>query len=213
MATTNRIKSSKRGSRTQQTDDGENGGGMVAEVKRFLHLEGGAKITTLEQLFVEQLKDLFDAENQLIEALPKMAEAAHAAPLKKGFQVHLKETKEHARRLERILKSLGEEPTGKTCKAMQGLVKEGSETISEDASPAVKDAALIAAAQRVEHYEIAGYGCVRTYATLLGRKSEARILETTLKEEAATDKKLTAAAKTLNVKAVNAPRNEAERKS
>jgi ferritin-like metal-binding protein YciE len=197
MATTNRIKSKQNGGMSA-TDDV----GAMEKVKRFLHLEGGEKITTLEQLFVEQLKDLYSAENQLIEALPMMADAAHAPALKKGFHTHWKETKEHARRLEKILKGLGEDADGKTCKAMQGLVKEGNETISEDASPEVKDAALIAAAQRVEHYEIAGYGCVATYATLLGRRGDAKILATTLKEEAATDKKLTASAKTLNVKAV-----------
>jgi len=186
---------------------------MLNEFRKFLHLGGGEKITTLHDLFVEQLKDLYSAENQLIEALPKMAEAAYAAPLKKGFQTHLKETREHANRLEKILKSLGEEPGGKTCKAMQGLVKEGSETISEDASREVKDAALIAAAQRVEHYEIAGYGCVRTYATLLGRKGDARLLETTLQEEAATDKKLTAASKTLNLKMPKTAPKNSEKKT
>lgn len=187
--------------------------GIVSEMKRFLHLEAGPKITTLQQLFVEQLRDLYSAETQLIEALPKMAEAAHAAPLKRGFQLHLAETKEHARRLEKILKGLRQKPEGKTCKAMQGLVKEGSETIHEDASPDVKDAALIAAAQRVEHYEIAGYGCVRTYANLLGLKDEARVLETTLKEEAATDKKLTAASKKINVKANKTIQTKNERES
>jgi ferritin-like metal-binding protein YciE len=174
--------------------------GIVRGVKRFLHLEDGAKVSTLEELFVEQLKDLYSAENQLIQALPKMAKAAHAAPLKKGFEQHLVETKGHAKRIEKILKVLGASPEGKTCKAMQGLVSEGSETIHEDATPAVKDAALIAAAQRVEHYEIAGYGCVKTYATLLGRKDAAQLLGATLREEASTDKKLTAAAKTLNLK-------------
>jgi len=174
--------------------------GIVGEVKRLLHLGDENKITTLEELFIEQLKDLYSAETQLISALPKMAEAAHAPALKQGFKTHLSETKEHAKRLERILKSLKQKPTGKTCKAMQGLVNEGSEAISENASPAVKDAALIAAAQRVEHYEIAGYGCVRTYATLLHRAADAKVLETTLKEEAATDKKLSGAAKKLNVK-------------
>jgi ferritin-like metal-binding protein YciE len=206
MATTNRVKSKSKA-------DEKPSNGIVGEVKRFLHLEGGEKITTLEQLFVEQLKDLFSAENQLIEALPKMAEASHAPALRKGFQLHLKETREHARRVERILKSLGESAEGKTCKAMQGLVKEGSEMISEDASPEIKDAGLIAAAQRVEHYEIAGYGCVRTYAVLLGRKADARVLETTLKEEAATDVKLTAAAKTLNIKPPLAPKPETKKKS
>jgi ferritin-like metal-binding protein YciE len=189
MATTNRLKN-------KPADDT----GIVSGVKRFFHIESGEKVTTLQQLFVEQLKDLFSAETQLIEALPKMADAAYASPLKKGFQLHLKQTKEHARRLEKILKSLGQDPKGKTCKAMQGLVKEGSEAISEDASREVKDVALIAAAQRVEHYEIAGYGCVHTYATLLGRKGDAQLLATTLKEEVATDKKLTVAAKTLNLK-------------
>ena len=197
---TNRLAVRKKNGKPEQAEDSHDG--IVSEVKRFLHLEGGEKITTLKQLFVEQLRDLFSAENQLIEALPKMAQAAHAAPLKKGFQLHLKQTREHVRRLERILKGLGEKPEGKTCKAMQGLVKEGNETISEDASPEVKDAALIAAAQRVEHYEIAGYGCVQTYATLLGRRSDASLLGTTLKEESDTDKKLTVAAKSLNIKAL-----------
>jgi ferritin-like metal-binding protein YciE len=160
------------------------------------------KITTLQELFVEQLQDLYSAETQLIEALPKMAFAASAPPLKAGFKLHLKETKEHARRLEKILKGLKEKTGGKTCRAMQGLIKEGHEMISEDALPAVKDAGLIAAAQRVEHYEIAGYGCVRAFATLLGHRAVAATLGLTLKEEAATDKKLTTAAKTLNVKAL-----------
>jgi ferritin-like metal-binding protein YciE len=175
--------------------------GIVSGVKRFFL---GDKVTTLEQLFVEQLKDLYSAENQLIEALPKMAEAAFAAPLKKGFHAHLKQTKEHARRLEKILKSLDESPEGKTCKAMEGLVKEGNETISEDASKEVKDAALIAAAQRVEHYEIAGYGTVKAYAALLGRKVDAKTLDLTLSEEVATDKLLTTASKTLNLKPAQA---------
>ena len=196
MATTNRIKPTNGTHESTETD----GAGVMSGVKRLLHLDAGGKITTLEQLFVEQLKDLFSAESQLIEALPKMADAAFAPALKKGFKLHWKETKEHARRLEKILNALGESAEGKTCKAMEGLVKEGNETISEDASREVKDAALIAAAQRVEHYEIAGYGCVRTYATLLGRKADARVLATTLKEEAATDKKLTGAAQTLNLK-------------
>ena len=204
MPTTNRIKSANKKKRANQAEDL----GIVGEVRKFLHLGSGEKITTLHQLFVEQLKDLHSAETQLIDALPKMAEAAHASPLKKGFQLHLKQTREHARRLEKILKGLGAAPEGKTCKAMQGLVKEGDETISEDASPAVKDAALIAAAQRVEHYEIAGYGTVRTYATLLGQKGAAQLLTATLKEEVDTDKKLTAAAKTLNPKANTPPKRK-----
>jgi ferritin-like metal-binding protein YciE len=174
--------------------------GVLADVKKFFHLEPGAKVSTLEQLFVEQLKDLYSAETQLINALPKMAAAAHAAPLKKGFLAHLTQTKGHAKRLERIFKTLKQDPAGKTCKAMEGLVAEGSETIHEDATPEVKDAALIAAAQRVEHYEISGYGTVKTFATLLGNRDAAKILGETLKEESDTDKKLTAAAKTLNLK-------------
>jgi ferritin-like metal-binding protein YciE len=160
------------------------------------------KITNLTELFVEQLQDLYSAETQLIEALPKMEKAAFAKPLKAGFKVHLGQTKEHAKRLERILKTLKAEVGGKTCRAMQGLIKEGSEMIHEDALPEVKDAGLIAAAQRVEHYEIAGYGTVRTFALLMGQKEIAAVLGQTLKEEADTDKKLTAAAKTLNIKAL-----------
>ncbi len=166
----------------------------------IFHL-GKGKVTTLHELFLEQLRDLFSAETQLIEALPQMAEAAHDATLKKGFQDHLEQTEEHARRLEEIFQGLDAgEPTGKTCQAMKGLIKEGQETIHEDASPAVKDAALIAAAQRVEHYEIAGYGTVRTFAELMGHTRAVELLQVTLDEEAATDAKLTTAAKKLNAK-------------
>jgi ferritin-like metal-binding protein YciE len=169
-------------------------------MNNIFHL-GSGKVTTLHELFLEQLKDLYSAETQLIEALPQMAEASHDSTLRKGFEVHLEETKEHARRLVEIFQGLDAgEPTGKTCQAMKGLIKEGQETIGEDASPAVKDAALIAAAQRVEHYEIAGYGTVVTYAELMGHKRAVELLEETLKEEGATDKKLTAAAKKLNPK-------------
>jgi ferritin-like metal-binding protein YciE len=165
----------------------------------LFHL-GKGKVTTLHQLFTEQLRDLYSAEQQLTEALPKMEEAAHAGVLKKGFATHLKETLGHVKRLEKIFSAMEEKPTGKTCRAMAGLIKEGQETINEDASPAVKDAALIAAAQRVEHYEIAGYGAVRTYASLMGHAEAKKLLQLTLEEEAATDKKLTKAAATLNLK-------------
>jgi ferritin-like metal-binding protein YciE len=161
---------------------------------------GQGKISTLHELFIDQLRDLHSAETQLTKALPEMAEAAHAPALKKGFQTHLKETEGHVQRLEQIFEMLGEDPEGKTCKAMQGLIKEGKETINEDATPAVKDAALIAAAQRVEHYEIAGYGTVRNFAELMGHDEWADLLQATLDEESATDKKLTTAAKTLNAK-------------
>ena len=159
------------------------------------------KINTLEEAYVEQLRDLYSAENQLIKALPKMAKAANDPDLKQGFEEHLEQTKEHAARLEEIFEELDEKPTGKKCAAMAGLVEEGSETISEDAAPAVKDAMLIAAAQRVEHYEIAAYGTVKTFANILGHEEAAKLLEETLQEEVDTDEKLTQAAETINVEA------------
>ena len=159
------------------------------------------KINTLHDVYVEQLRDLYSAETQLIKALPKMAKAAQDQTLKKGFEDHLEQTKVHAERLEEIFENLDEKPTGKKCKAMAGLVEEGSEAIGEDASPEAKDAMLIAAAQRVEHYEMAGYGCVKTYARLLGYEDAAQLLEETLGEEVATDEKLTEAAESINVEA------------
>ncbi len=153
------------------------------------------KITTLEDAYIEQLRDLYSAETQLVKALPKMAKAANSEELRNGFLEHLEQTKEHVTRLEQIFEELDEKPTGKKCAAMAGLVEEGSETIHEDASPAVKDSLLIAAAQRVEHYEIAGYGCARTYA------EPAELLEETLNEETETDEKLTEAAETINAEA------------
>lgn len=159
------------------------------------------KITNLHDVYVEQLKDLYSAETQLIKALPKMAKAAHSPDLAQGFEEHLEQTKEHAARLEEIFRGLDEKPTGKTCKAMEGLIKEGAETIQENASPAAKDALLIAAAQRVEHYEIAGYGTVRTYANLLGEEEAVKLLDQTLQEEVETDEKLTEAAQSINVEA------------
>ena len=159
---------------------------------------GKGKITTLHELFLEQLRDLYSAEMQLTKALPEMAEAANDATLKEGFETHLQETKGHVQRLEVIFNALNEKPTGKTCQAMEGLIKEGKETINEEATPEVKDAALIAAAQRVEHYEMAGYGTVRTYAELMGHEDASSLLQQTLDEESATNKKLTAAADSLN---------------
>jgi ferritin-like metal-binding protein YciE len=130
---------------------------------------------------------------------PGRIEPRHSPALKAGFEGHLEQTKEHAVRLEQILEELGEEAAGKKCQAMEGLIKEGKELISEKASPEVKDVALIAAAQCVEHHEIAGYGCARTYAKILGHKEAAKTLQTTLDEEAATDKKLTVIAEKLNL--------------
>jgi ferritin-like metal-binding protein YciE len=163
------------------------------------------ELDTLRTLYIEELKDLYSAENQLLKALPKMAKAATAKPLKAGFEKHLKQTEGHVKRLEQIFKGLKVSPGGKKCKAMEGLIAEGQEVISENAQPEVRDAALIAAAQRVEHYEIAGYGCVQTYATLLSNKAAAKILQKTLDEEGATDKTLTQLARKINVSAKAPP--------
>lgn len=150
----------------------------------------------LNDLFINQLEDLYDAENRLITALPKMAEAANSPELKNAFLQHLSETEEHARRLENIFGKLGEEPTRENCEAMKGLVREGAEMIDAKGSPAVKDAGLIAAAQRVEHYEMAGYGVVRTFAQHLGHGDIAELLQKTLDEEGDADKRLTEIAET-----------------
>lgn len=158
-----------------------------------------SKITNLHELYVEQLKDLFNAEKQLIKALPAMAKASSSDTLKKAFASHLEETKQHAETVTDILMSHDEKSSGKKCAAMEGLIKEGKEMISEDADPSVKDAGLIAAAQRVEHYEMAGYGCVRTYAELLGYDEDLTQLQAILDQEGAVDKKLTDLAKKLNV--------------
>jgi ferritin-like metal-binding protein YciE len=148
-------------------------------------------LNDLNDLLVEQLKDLYNAEAQLTKALPKMAKAATSPELKQAFQTHLAETEEHINRLEQVFEELGESAKGKTCKAMKGLVEEAKEAIEEEAEDSVKDAALIAAAQRVEHYEIAGYGTVRTYAKMLGQDQAAKLLQQTLDEEGKTDKLLT----------------------
>ena len=146
---------------------------------------------TLDDVFVDQLGDLLDAERQLVDALPKMAAAASDDKLRKAFEEHLAETHDHVHRLEEIFGTLGRTAPAETCKAMKGLVAEGTEVIQSTGDPAAKDAALIAAAQRVEHYEIAGYGTARTHAHMLGLTKVAKLLQQTLDEEAATDKKLT----------------------
>ncbi|HEV7968605.1 MAG TPA: ferritin-like domain-containing protein [Candidatus Acidoferrales bacterium] len=153
---------------------------------------------TLRQLCVEELRDIYDAEKQLIKALPKMAEEARTEKLRSGFAEHDQRTKGHAQRLEQIFSVLEEKPTGKKCKGMQGLVSEGSELIREECENDLKDAGLISAAQRVEHYEIAGYGTVRTYATILGERDAVSLLEKTLLEEKETDRKLTQRAESIN---------------
>jgi ferritin-like metal-binding protein YciE len=148
-------------------------------------------LESLQDLFLNELKDIYNAEKQIVRALPRMAKAAEAPELSQAFTKHLRETEGHVGRLERIFKSLGQTPRGKTCKGMQGLLEEGKEILEEDGAPQVIDAALISAAQRVEHYEIAAYGCLRTYAQLLGMNDADRLLEQTLQEEEATDKALT----------------------
>jgi ferritin-like metal-binding protein YciE len=158
-------------------------------------------LNSLEDLLVNELKDLYSAEKQLLKALPKMAKAATSKPLQNGFTKHLKQTEGHVSRLEKVFEELGVSARGKKCQAMEGLIEEGQEVIDEDAAPAVKDAALIAAAQRVEHYEIAGYGTVRTYANLLNHKRAATLLQQTLDEEGETDKILTKLAEQINVSA------------
>jgi ferritin-like metal-binding protein YciE len=148
------------------------------------------KLESLKDLYLEQLKDLYSAETQLVDALPKMAERATSPDLKKGFQDHLRQTQEHVSRLEQIFRDLGDVPKGHTCEGMKGLIKEGEEMIKMQGDDKVIDAGLIAAAQRVEHYEIAGYGTVRTYAEMLGHSQHVTLLERTLQEEEMTDEKL-----------------------
>ena len=148
----------------------------------------------LGELYLDQIRDLYSAETQIVDALPKMIETATHEQLRSGFQHHLDQTREHVRRLEQIARRFNEDPDGKTCQGMKGLLKEGKETMKERADSDVLDAALIADAQRVEHYEIAAYGCARTYAEALDRMDDARLLQQTLDEEADTDRKLTAIA-------------------
>lgn len=161
------------------------------------------KLASLHDLYIDELRDLYNAEHQLLKALPKMAKAATSKPLAKAFTDHLAETKSQIERLETLFAILDVSPKGKTCKAMKRLLAEGKEPIAMDADPMVMDAALIASAQRVEHYEMAGYGCVRTFAKLLGDQEAADLLQKTLDEEGAADKRLTKLAITvINIEAV-----------
>ena len=160
------------------------------------------ELETLTDLYIHELKDLLSAEKQLVKALPKMAKAATNEQLANGFRKHLEQTKEQAARLERILEGHDESTRGPKCKGMEGLIEEGETIIKDSSDDEVRDAGLIAAAQRVEHYEIASYGCARTYAELLGDKAGAKRLQTSLDEEADTDQKLTKLAKsTINIAA------------
>ena len=161
------------------------------------------KHNALKDLYIDELKDIYDAESRLVKALPKLAKAATSGELRAGFEAHLEQTRGHVERLEEIFNGLDEKPTGKKCNAMAGLVKEGVETMDEDFEGEVMDAALIAAAQRVEHYEIAAYGCVAAWAELLGEAEAQALLEKTLQQEKETDQKLTELSRQINVEAKN----------
>jgi ferritin-like metal-binding protein YciE len=161
------------------------------------------KENRLKHLYVQELKDLYSAETQLVKAIPKMAKASSSEDLRAGFEGHLEQTKEHVVRLEKIFKAIGESPSGKKCKGMEGLIKEGAELIEEDPGPEELDAGLISAAQHVEHYEIAGYGCVKAYAKLLGDHQAEALLMQTLEEEKETDEKLTKLSNRINIEAAD----------
>jgi len=160
------------------------------------------ELDTLKDLYIDEIKDLYSAERQLVKALPKMAKAANDTQLQQAFRTHLKETAQHAARLEQICKDLGVSPRGKKCVGMEALIEEGSELIKEGPDPDVLDAGLISKAQHVEHYEIAGYGTVRTYSRQLGFENHAELLQQTLDEEGRTDHLLTELAESgINVEA------------
>jgi len=155
------------------------------------------KLDTLQKLYTEELRDLYNAENQLLKALPKMAKAASSEELKGAFEKHLEQTKGHVERLEQVFEELDESPKGKTCRAMKGLIQEGSELLEQDGDESVRDAGIIVAAQKVEHYEIAGYGSARTFAHLLGQNKAAELLQNTLDEESETNELLTRLAESI----------------
>ena len=159
------------------------------------------KLNNLQQLFVKQLRDLYDAENQITDSLPKMIDAASYSELKSSLQEHLDVTRQQIARLDQIFQILNEKATGETCKGMKGVIKEGDEIISAGGDPSTVDAGIISAAQRVEHYEMAGYGTVRTYAQLLGQSQIAQLLQQTLDEEKEADEMLTQIASSVNVEA------------
>lgn len=157
----------------------------------------------LRELYLDELKDLYDAENRLVKALPKLAKEAESQELRAGIEQHLEQTKGHVDRLREIFDAMGEKPSGKRCAAMVGLIEEGEGMMDEDFETGVKDAALISAAQRVEHYEIAAYGCLRTWAGLLGENEAENLLQQTLDEEKEADEKLTELSQKINVGAVS----------
>jgi len=159
------------------------------------------KDNTLRELFIDELRDLYDAESRLVKALPKMAKASNSDELRSGIEHHLQQTKQHLERLKEVITSLDEKPSGKKCPGMIGILQEGEELMDEDYDGSVMDAALISAAQRVEHYEIAAYGCVHTWAQELGEENAAELLEKTLNEEKETDAKLSELAEQINASA------------
>lgn len=161
-------------------------------------------LDTMQQLLLDELKDIYSAEKQITRALSKMAKGTSSSELKQAFQDHLEQTKGHIERLDQAFEILGKKGRAKTCQAMQGIVEEGNEMLSETEKGDVRDAALISAAQRVEHYEMAAYGSVRNYAKLLGHEDVAKLLEQTLEEEKATDEKLTRIAEQVNTQALKA---------
>ncbi len=160
-------------------------------------------LENLQELLVHQLKDIYNAEQQIVKALPKMVKGVENPTLAQALQTHLRETETQVQRLEQVFERLGMPARGKKCKGMEGLLEEGKEVMQEDMDDETRDAALISAAQRVEHYEMAGYGTVRTYAQLMGERDAAKLLQTTLDEEGLTDKKLTQLAESINVEAMD----------
>jgi ferritin-like metal-binding protein YciE len=167
-------------------------------------------MNTLEDLFLDELKDIYDAEKRITKALPKMAKSASTEDLREAFESHLEETEQHVQRLEQIFKLLEKPVRGKKCEAMEGLIEEGKELMEEDADEAVLDAGLICAAQKVEHYEIASYGTLVTWSKILGYSRATKLLEETLAEEKAADEKLTAVAGEINFEAEGEEAEEQE---
>jgi len=171
------------------------------------------ELNTLRDLYIHELKDIYSAEKQMIRNMPKLAKAATNRQLVAAFKQHLEQTKRQAERIEAILKGLGESTRGPKCEGMEGVLKEGDAMVAEDAAEEVRDAGLIAAAQRAEHYEIASYGCARTYAEELGDKAGAKLLQTSLREEVAVDEKLTKLAKSVVNLRAKAPKKETKKKA
>lgn len=159
------------------------------------------KLESLQNLFVEQLRDLYDGEQQITNALPKLIEKSTSPELRNALQEHLDITRQQIRRLDQIFQTLNEKSSGETCKGMKGVIAEGDGVVGDAKDNSVRDASIIASAQRVEHYEIAGYGTVRTYARLLGKQQIAQLLEQTLQEEKEADAKLSQIAESVNVEA------------